>query len=64
MSCLRYDQSIVFASKAGYEGQVLYKGSLYLPDDIAPNLLEQEVIVPGVRYFLHENKKVIWPHTS
>ncbi|MDT9721100.1 radical SAM protein [Paenibacillus sp. ClWae2A] len=57
VSCLRYDQSIVFASKAGYEGQVLYKGSLYLPDEIAPNLLEQEVILPGIRYFLHENKK-------
>lgn len=57
VSCLRYDQSIVFVSKAGFEGRVLFKGSIYLPDEVPHNFLEQVVVMPGERYFLHENKK-------
>ncbi|KEO82591.1 B12-binding domain-containing radical SAM protein [Tumebacillus flagellatus] len=55
VSALRYDQSIFTASHQPTGSRILYQGSVYLADTIPDNLLEQDIILPGVRYFMHEN---------
>lgn len=55
ISVLRYDQSIVSISQAEKGSRLIYKGSVFIPDTIPHNFLEQSVVKEGVRYFMHEN---------